>query len=204
MVLSIWLADGPYAQGLTEQFVADIQVKDAHSATVICTITVVPDSGVTMLPLQAIKYENASITAVRVDDQAAEIIDYNHLWKVEHYGFSGSTITVEYDVMWQGEEAVIPVLYVPWKTQDTEEGKMAVTISLPPNTFIGNHFPDVTFTKNEGWYAFNLPVVTSLVKFDLREDEDFYISGTTVVDFLIICLLAGLGVIGWKRRKMLA
>jgi hypothetical protein len=192
-----------HAQGITEQFIAEIRVLDEHSARVTCAITVAQDSGVTMLPLQAIKYENASITSAKVNDQSVELIDYNHLWKIESYGFSGRSVDVEYDVRWEGDEAVIPILYVPWKAQDTEEGKMAVNISLPQNLFIGNHFPDIEFAKGVDGYSFDLPVVTSLVKFDLREDDSFYISGTTVVDFFIICVLAGLGIFGWQRRKTL-
>lgn len=204
IVFSTWMSFGALAQGVTESFRAQIEVIDKTSAKVMCTIAVAPDSGVSMLPLQAIKYENASITSVKINGQAAEIIDYNHLWKIEYYGFSGRSVALEYEVRWKGDEAVIPILYVPWKAEDTEEGKMAVRMSLPQNLFIGNHFPDVEFAQNaNGVYSFDLPVVTSLVKFDLRQDDGFYISGTTVVDFFIVFLLAGLGVFGWTRRKML-
>lgn len=204
MVFSFWFSFGVLAQGITERFDANIELLDEHSALVTNTIAVVPDSGVSMLPLQAIKYEHASITSVKVNGQDAELIDYNHLWKIEQYGFYGRSVALEYEVQWEGDEAVIPILYVPWKAQDTEEGKMAVYMSLPQNLFIGNHFPDVEFAQDaSGVYSFDLPVVTSLVKFDLRQDDDFYISGTTVVDFFIVFLLAGLGVFGWQRRKML-
>ncbi len=204
LVFGCWISSGVLGQGITERFDANIKLLDEHSAIVTTTIAVAPDSGVSMLPLQAIKYENASITAAKVDGQAAEIIDYNHLWKIEQYDFSGRSVNLEYEVQWEGDEVVIPILYVPWKAQDTEEGKMVVRISLPQNLFIGNHFPDVEFSQApDGVYSFDLPVVTSLVKFDLRQDDDFYISGTTVVDFFIVFLLAGLGIFGWQRRKML-
>ena len=200
----IWTTCAAQAQGITEQFDIQVQVVDSNSALVECTIAVAPDSGVTMLPMQAIKYTNASITSVKVDHLPVELIDYNHLWKLEQYGFSGRSVQVAYEVRWEGDEAVIPIMYVPWKAADTEEGKMRTKVSLPGGLHIGNHFPDVAFARDVmGVYTFDLPVVTSLIKFDLRDNVDFYISGTTVVDLVIIALLLGLGVLGWKRRKML-
>lgn len=203
-ILGCWPMAGLWGQGVTERFDASIRLMDAHTAMVTATIAVAPDSGVTMLPLQAIKYEHATIDQVKIEGQLVDLIHYNHLWKIEHYGFAGTTVTLEYRVQWASDEVIIPMVYVPWKATDTEEGKMSVRISLPDQMFIGNHFPDVTFTKGTGDYGFDLPVVTSLVKFDLRTDEDFYVSGTSVVDGFIVLLLAGLGVLGWTRRKMLS
>ncbi|GEM_PF-3756526 len=204
IILSTWTCLGALAQGKTEQFDIQVQLLDHRSTRVECTIAVAPDSGVTMLPIQAIKYENASISSVTVNDQGAELIDYNNFWKVEHYDFSGRSAKIAYEVQWEGEEAVIPVMYVPWKAADTEEGKMKARILLTEGLFIGNHFPDVILDlSSDGSYSFDLPVVTSLIKFDLRESDDFYISGTTVVDLVIIGLLIILGVLGWQRRKML-
>ncbi|MEM8894865.1 MAG: hypothetical protein AAGC88_09825 [Bacteroidota bacterium] len=204
IVLSIWICHITWANGTTDQFDIRVEVIDSNSAVVECTIAVAPDSGVTMLPIQAIKYENARISSVKVNNQEAELIDYNNFWKVEHYGFSSRSAKIAYEVQWQGEEAVIPVMYVPWKAADTQEGKMKANISLTEGLYIGNHFPDVALGLNsDGSYSFDLPVVTSLIKFDLRESDDFYISGTTVIDLVIIGLLIVLGVLGWQRRKML-
>lgn len=201
LFIGFWfLAIAVHAQSTT-RFETSIEAQQDGYFQVENIIHFTLDEALGMVPLEAIRYEASEISGVSVDGKPAELIEYNHLWKIEWYEKVQSPLRVTYQVKSKDDFANIPMLMLPWKPTATPEDLFTAAIKIPKDFIIKDQFPTIPFEQlNEREYRFQLPVVSSLVRLKLSKDDGLEWGRTQWIDTLVIVLLLGLGVLGWVNR----
>lgn len=161
--------------------------------------------------LQSMDFDNASINnlKVKVNGSTTAISltkNNNGLFEAKIPVKNFYSVDITYSTRATSLKVIAPLIFVSALTRSADEKLFTATITLPARYQLTESFPTIETTEvQEGslrTYTVELPVIPSMIKFKMA--EDFVVGITEILDMTVLLTLGLLGVIGWKKRKMLS
>ncbi|MFZ1808263.1 MAG: hypothetical protein WAU36_13620 [Cyclobacteriaceae bacterium] len=164
------------------------------------------------ITLQSLAFENSNIQSLKgkVNDSIVSLKlskNENGLLITSIPITTLSSLDITYLTSVEDSRILAPLIFVPASSGSSDEKLFSATITIPAFYKIVESFPTIELDGVQDGahriYTIQLPVIPSLVKLDLAPVSEFKMGTTEILDAVIIIILALLGVIGWKKRKML-
>ncbi len=163
--------------------------------------------------LQSLAFENTQIQNLKakVNDSIVSITlseNANGLLETSIPVNKLTSLDITYTTNVASSRIMAPLVFTPSLSGSSDEQLFSTTISIPAFYQIVESFPTIELEGVQDGpnriYTIQLPVIPSLVKLDLAPVSEFKMGTTEILDAAILIILGALGIIGWKKRKMLA
>ncbi|MEQ8364289.1 MAG: hypothetical protein RH948_15555 [Cyclobacteriaceae bacterium] len=166
----------------------------------------------THITLQSLPFENAEIQNLKgkVNGSIVSLSllqNKNGLLEATIPTTTLTSLDITYITSVEDSRILAPLIFVPVASGSADEQLFTATFTIPAFYKIVESFPTIELEGvqdgAQSIYTIHLPVIPSLVKLDLAPVSKFKMGTTEILDAIILIVLAVLGVIGWKKRKML-
>lgn len=162
--------------------------------------------------LQSLAFENTQILNLKakVNDSIVSITlskNVNGLLETSIPINKLTSLDITYTTNVASSRIMAPLVFIPALSGSSDEQLFTTTISIPAFYQIVESFPTIELEGVQDGpnriYTIQLPVIPSLVKLDLAPVSEFKMGTTEILDAAILIILGALGILGWKKRKML-
>lgn len=166
----------------------------------------------TEITVQALAFENSTIQnlLIRINNNAVPAVlskNKNGLWVTTIPVEALNTLEVNYETSIVEKQIIAPLLFTPIVPPSSDEQLFSATLKIPAHHKLVESFPTINdASRIEGTqeiYNVKLPVIPSVVKFEVAPEAEFKLGITEILDGVILVTLTLLGVVGWRNRKML-
>lgn len=164
------------------------------------------------ITLQSLAFEHTDIQGLKgkVNDSTVSLSlsqNENGLLETSIPTTTLTSLNITYISSVEDSRILAPLVFVPVSSGSSDEQLFTAIITIPAFYKIVESFPTIELEGVQDGpqriYTIHLPVIPSLVKLDLAPVSEFKMGTTEILDAVILIVLAALGVIGWKKRKML-
>lgn len=165
-----------------------------------------------LITLQSLAFAHADIQGLKgkVNDSTVSLSlsqNENGLLETSIPTTTLTSLNITYISSVEDSRILAPLVFVPVSSGSSDEQLFTAIITIPAFYKIVESFPTIELEGVQDGpqriYTIHLPVIPSLVKLDLAPVSEFKMGTTEILDAVILIVLAALGVIGWKKRKML-